>query len=100
MNLKKIIFLFCIATIVSCESEKFTTVNGTELEVSSLVGMNVFDIAYEYSKVSPETLTGTNNDRWVVYYKDIGVTLETKKTTNIVQVARKGKKSKKSTWDE
>ena len=98
MTIKKILLLFSIVTILSCESEKFTTANGDVIEVSSLIGMNVFDIAYEYSKVSPETLTGTNNRRWVVYYEDIDVTLETNKSTDIVQKAVKGKKSKSSTW--
>jgi len=98
MNLKKLILLFFIITIIGCESEKFTTANGKTLEVSSLVGMNVFDIAYEYSKVTPTTLTGTNNERWVVYYKDIDFTLETKKTTNIVQKATKGRRPKSRVW--
>ncbi|TPV33231.1 hypothetical protein FJ651_09040 [Paucihalobacter ruber] len=84
--------------LTSCESEKFTTANGKVMEVSSLAGMNVFDIAYEYSNSSPETLTGTNNERWVVYFDDIDITLETSKTTNIVQKAKKGKKPKSSTW--
>lgn len=98
MNFKRLFLLLSIFTIISCESEKFTTADGKVLEVSSLVGMDVFDIAYKYSKVSPETLTGTNNQRWVVYYSDINVTLETNKSTNIVQKARKGKKPKSSTW--
>ncbi|MGM1055437.1 MAG: hypothetical protein ACQEWG_06085 [Bacteroidota bacterium] len=98
MDLKKLFFLFSIITVVGCESDKFTTANGNVLEVSSLVGMDVFEIAYEFSNVSPETLTGTNNDRWIVYYNDIDVTLETNKSTNIVHNARKGKKPKESTW--
>jgi hypothetical protein len=98
MKFKKLLLMLSIFTIISCESEKFTTANGTEMEVSSLVGMNVFDIAYEYSKVGPETLTGTNNQRWVVYYSDINITLETNKSTNIVQKAKKGKKPKSDTY--
>ncbi|PCI92799.1 MAG: hypothetical protein COB15_17290 [Flavobacteriales bacterium] len=83
---------------MSCEPEQFKTVNGEEMEVSTLVGMNVFDIAYRFSQDTPESLTGTNNERWVVYYKDINVTLETNKSTNTVQKAKKGKKPKSSTW--
>lgn len=98
MNFKKLTFIFGLLFFISCESEKFTTSNGIEMEVSSFIGMDVFDIAYDYSKSSPETLTGTNNKRWVVYYDDIDVTLETDKTTNIVQKASKGKKSKSNTW--
>lgn len=94
MRIKKFFFLFCIVTTISCESDKFTTANGEVLAVSSLVGMDVFDIAYEYSNVSPETLNGTNNKKWVVYYEDIDVTLITNKSTNIVQSASKGKNPK------
>ena len=98
MNLKKLPLLLSIFLVISCESEKFTTADGTEMEVSFLIGMDVFDIPYEYSKESPETLTGTNNQRWVVYYSDINVTLETNKSTNIVQKADTGRKPKSSTW--
>ncbi|MCM4161273.1 hypothetical protein FHG64_06375 [Antarcticibacterium flavum] len=91
MNLKKLFFLLTILITLSCDAEKFTTANGEVHEVSSLIGMDVFDIAYGYSEVSPETLNGTNNQKWVVYYKDIDVTLVTNKSTNIVQSASKGK---------
>lgn len=92
MKLKNILIIFSLAITISCESEKFTTANGKTYEVSSLIGKNVFDIAYEYSKASPETLAGTNNERWVVYYKDIEVTLITNKSNNIVKTAKKGRK--------
>jgi hypothetical protein len=98
MKLKKLLLVLSLFAVISCESEKFKTANGTEMEVSSLVGMDVFDIAYDYSKVGPETLTGTNNQRWVVYYSDINITLETNKSTNIVQKARKGKRPKGGTY--
>ena len=100
MNLKKFFIILSLFALISCESEKFKTANGIEMEVSSLIGMNVFDIAYDYSKVGPETLTGTNNQRWVVYYSDINVTLETNKSTNIVQKAKKGKKPKSGTYTD
>lgn len=90
--------LFFIAALVSCASETFTSVNGEELEVSSLVGRSVFTVASEYSNDGPETLTGTNNDRWVVYYQDIDVTVETNKKTNVVQVATKGRNPKSGTF--
>ncbi|MHA7831840.1 MAG: hypothetical protein ACX93O_12135 [Flagellimonas sp.] len=98
MNSKKLLLIFYIFTLISCESEKFITADGKEMEVTSLVGMDVFDIAYEYSEVGPETLLGTNNQRWVVYYSDINITVETDKSSNIVQKATKGKKPKSSTW--
>lgn len=98
MNFKIIIILFCIISLIGCESEKFTAANGSIHEVSSLIGMNIFDIGYEYSEGSSETLIGTNNQRWVVYYEDINITFETKKSTNIVQKAKKGKNPKSSVW--
>ena len=98
MNFKKVFFIIIVFAVISCDSDKFKTADGIELEVSSLIGMDVFDIAYEYSKVSPETLTGTNNRRWVVYFSDINVTLDTNKLNNIVQNAKKGKNPKESTW--
>lgn len=100
MNLKKLLFTLFIFTLISCEPEKFTTSDGNQIEVASLIGMDVFDIAFEYSEVGPETLLGTNNQRWVVYYSDINITLETNKSTNIVQKATKGKKPKSSSWAE
>lgn len=98
MKLKTFFLILLIAPFIGCQPEKIKTANGNEIKISSLIGMNVFDIAYECSKASPETLTGTNNQRWVVYYKDIDVTLETNKSNNIVQKAKKGRKAKNSTW--
>ena len=94
MKLKKITLLLLFTIVISCDSRKFTTADGRELKISSLIGKNVFDMAYEYSKVSPETLTGTNNQRWVVYYSDINVTLEVNKSTKIVRRVSKGKEFK------
>lgn len=99
-GIKKLILFLLISIVSGCQPERFTTKNGNVLEVSSLVGMNIFDLDYEYTKGSSETLVGTNNERWIVYFSDIDVTLETKKSTNIVQKANKGRKPKNSVWDE
>jgi len=88
---KKKFFLLSILATISCETDNFTTANGEVLEVSSLIGMDVFDIGYDYSEVNPETLNGTNNQRWIVHYREINITLVTDKSTNIVQSATKGK---------
>jgi hypothetical protein len=98
IDMKKIIYLLCLVVMISCESEKFTAADGSTMEVSELVGMDVFDIAYLYSKSSPESLMGTNNQRWVVYYSDIDVTLETDKMSKIVKDAKKGRHPKADTW--
>lgn len=98
MNPKKLLFILFILALLSCQSEKFITADGKEMEITPLVGMDVFDLAYEYCAVGPETLMGTNNQRWVVYYSDIDITLVTDKATNIVLQTEKGKKPKSNTW--
>lgn len=87
-----IILLIIIISLTIMNNNEFTTVDGKVLPVESLVGKNVFDIAYEYSADTPQTLKGTNNYIWVVYYRDIDVTLITEKGTDIVLKATKGKK--------
>lgn len=82
------------------ELKKFNDINVELTDVSSLIGMNLMDISNRLSKVPPETLKGTNNIRWVVYFKDLDVTVETTKSTNIVQRAEKGRKEKKDVWSE
>ena len=47
--------------------------------------------ARTYSKSSPETLKGTNNQNWIVYYKDLDVTFKTSKKTDFIQTAKSGK---------
>ena len=87
-----------LAVVISCQEGKFTSINGEEKQLSSLIGMKVFDVIYNESKANPETLTGTNNNRWVIYLDDINITLETDKSTDTVKKASLGKKPKKSTW--
>ncbi len=58
-------------------------------------GESRFESSYSvfriYSKSSPETLEGTNNQNWIVYYKDLDVTFKTLKKTDIIQTAKSGK---------
>lgn len=97
------IAIIVIAIIVGIFSlnidNKFTTPSGDTIETSSLVGKNVFDVRHLYSPTNYETLTGTNNYRWVVYFKDINVTVESEKSTNIIYKATKGRKPRKDVWD-
>jgi len=63
MNLKKLHLLLYVFTIISYETEKFIPSDGKEMEVLSSIGIDVFDIEYEFSQVGLETLMGTNNQR-------------------------------------
>ena len=62
-----------------------------KFSVKKSIGENVFNIKNTYSKSSPETLEGTNNQYWIVYYKDLDVTFKTLKKTDIIQNAKSGK---------
>tara|TARA_R110001592_G_C12684666_1_gene705034 strand:+ start:190 stop:468 length:279 start_codon:yes stop_codon:yes gene_type:complete len=89
--MKKLIYILILISALGCSSDHFTAANGEDYDVSTLIGMDVFDVAYNYSRKSPETLEGTNNKKWVVYYSDINVTMVTDKQTNIVQKATSGR---------
>lgn len=62
------------------------------LNLNECIGKKVFDVVQNHSKSSPETLTGTNNEFWIVYYKDIDVTFTVKKKNDIIEKVEKGKK--------
>lgn len=57
-------------------------------DLDALKGLNVFDVARTYSKSSPETLSGTDNHTWVVYYQDINVVFKVDKSTDKIISAR------------
>lgn len=61
------------------------------LNLDECIGAELFDIVQKHSKSTPETLTGTNNDYWIVYYKDINVTFTVKKKNNAIEKAVKGR---------
>ena len=62
-----------------------------KFSIKKSIGENVFYIKNTYSKSTPETLDGTNNQNWIVYYKDLDVTFKISKKTNIIQNAKSGK---------
>jgi hypothetical protein len=59
--------------------------------VENPVGKNIFEHSAKYSQSSPETLSGTNNEFWIVYYKDLNCTFKVLKKTDIIQSQSKGK---------
>lgn len=62
-----------------------------EFDINNVIDQNIFTVKGNYSKSSPETLDGTNNEYWIVYYEDINVTFKVKKKTDRIQKAKKGK---------
>lgn len=55
------------------------------------IGENVFFIARTYSKSIPETLTGSNNQYWIVYYEDLDVSFKVVKSTDVIINAKPGR---------
>lgn len=64
-----------------------------EYEIEKTIGQDVFFVRGNYSKSSPETLEGTNNDYWIVYYEDINTTFKVSKKTFKIENAVLGKSS-------
>ena len=62
-----------------------------EFEINKVIGQNISIIKGKYSKSSPETLNGTNNKYWIVYYEDINTTFKVTKKTDRIKKAKKGK---------
>ncbi len=76
-------------TAASITPGRETTV--PKFSVRKSIGENVFSIANTYSKSSPKTLEGTNNQNWIVYYEDLNVTFKVSKKTDFIQSAKSGK---------
>jgi len=52
-----------------------------KFNISDVAGKDIFYIAGNYSKSFAETLDGTNNKEWIVYYNDINVIFKVDKST-------------------
>ncbi len=59
--------------------------------IAKSIGESIFYISGNYSKSQPETLVGTNNTYWIVYYKDLDVTFKVKKENSNILDAKKGR---------
>ena len=58
--------------------------------ISQSKGQDIFYISGNYSRSSPKTLEGTNNDFWIVYYTDINTTFRVSKKTMKILKAENG----------
>ena len=54
------------------------------------------DIIDKYGE--PQTLSGTNNSRWIAYFPQGNFTIIANKQTNIIQRVLKGRRSLSTTW--
>lgn len=91
MKLFKMSDIIILIMISSCSSETFTSKEGEQIKVSSLIGRNIFTVQNSYTTVGFETLSGTDAEIWVTYSKEMDVTLVSKKTKNNIIIAEKGR---------
>ena len=62
-----------------------------KLNISKVVGKDIFFIAGNYSKSFPNTIEGTNSKVWIVYYEDINIVFNVDKLTKKIISAVNGK---------
>ncbi|GET31575.1 hypothetical protein PbJCM13498_04380 [Prolixibacter bellariivorans] len=62
-----------------------------KFDINKSIGQNVFTVRGNYSKSLPETLDGTDNNYWIVYFKDLNVTFKVEKKTDRIIKGREGK---------
>lgn len=55
-----------------------------KLDISKVIGKDIFFIARSYSKSFPETMEGTNTKEWIVYYDDLNIIFNVDKSTKKV----------------
>lgn len=58
---------------------------------NACLGRNIFDVRNEFSKSNPETLTGTNNQYWIVYYADLNCTFKVQKSADKILKVTEGR---------
>jgi len=91
MRIFKITIIILTVLITSCSSETFTSKKGKQIELNSLIGKNIFTIQNNYTTIGFETLTGTDSEYWVVYSKEMDVTLISNKAKNNIITVEKGR---------
>jgi len=63
-----------------------------KLKIKDCIGQNIFDVVHKHSKSSPQTLKGTDNKKWIVYYEDINKTFVVSKSDDVISEAFNGRK--------
>ena len=87
------VFIILIGLCAGCSNEPNS--ENLQTEIKNLVGTKYIypqsmDIIKEYG--SPETLSGTNNSRWVAYFPKGNFTIINDKKTDIIKKVLAGKK--------
>jgi hypothetical protein len=91
--MKQTILILSISLMfMGCSPETFTSIDGKEIELITLLGSDVFSVQNTHTTTGFETIGGTDSDIWVVYSKEMDVTLVSKKKTNKIVIVEKGKK--------
>jgi len=97
--MKRIIFIVVIVIstlfLASCSKQKKLSEKDKSEQIfkDKYIGKNVFSVVGRgISSAKPETLKGTNNKHWFVYYKNIDATFIVEKKTDIILNAAQGRK--------
>lgn len=53
-----------------------------KFDLNKVIGQSIFTVVGNYSKSQPQTLKGTNNEHWIVYYKDLNTEFKVTKGNN------------------
>lgn len=64
-----------------------------KFDIDKVLGMNIFTVTGVFSESNPKTLTGTNNEYWVAYYRDLNTTFKVRKSSMEIEKAVSGQTS-------
>lgn len=79
------LFTIGVDTYPSLETKK-----QLEFKIDKVLGMNIFTVTGLFSDTYSKTLTGTNNEYWIVYYKDLNTTFKVIKSSMEIEKAVSG----------
>jgi hypothetical protein len=66
------------------------TIKQPKFDIDKVLGMNIFTVTGVFSESNPKTLTGTNNEYWVAYYRDLNTTFKVRKSSMEIEKAVSG----------
>lgn len=61
-----------------------------KFDINKILGINIFTVTGVFSESNPKTLTGTNNEYWIAYYKDLNATFKVRKSSMKIEKAVSG----------